>query len=761
MDVVSASPLAVGSVLWQAKALDHRLTIVAKATFSLEPGLSVLAADQLPLEPWSPTAPDGAPPSDLAPLKVRADVVVVGGVHPGVVGSPVLVRLAVGGLEKALEVVAQEDGPLPLLAPLGPAGKLRSALVPAGSSFPGSWPAEPAPEALDRAYFSVAPRDQQLPIIQGDEVLVLDGVLPGRPHLETRLPGISPRVWVETPGGRAQDLALYADQLVIHSREGVCTVTWRGRVKIDRPEQPGRVLVGLATPHGAPELADVLRAVGASPELGVTPAPVRRATGSTLLGQSLSQLKPHPLERTADSTIEPAPPTVPFQASHAAVPPRRTSTMPFQDPRALPASPLSDPRPYAPGELPPLPPPPPPLPPGLSMAQPPPLPPVLGEVTPLPPAVVPAQAQQGAWLSTEELARLPSGLAPAAPPPVTGPPAMLSGAAAMVGAPTVGVPTVGAPTVGAAAMGAPALAGTLSGAPMSGGAPTIGMLHAAAAEGSAPVVAAPSPKKRPPPRGLLNEAIDLLWADPAVGARVRARPAFAPVLDALAEAEPDPELDDPALAKSAKAQEDKRDVFEVLANAEPDTHPLELLLGAVRADGKVVPPLGLFVGELMLGFDERAVLEATAAAVAPFAPLDETLRAAFDAAQALLAQGDKPLAPSVLDAVLVRLRETAAQKRVVPAGLDAQVERALTLARAFVRRKVLGEPHVRATLVVGGAATSLPTYLTLEAAEALPLSHKHRVRVLADVHLALDAGEAASAALVVRGLARLVPLPKR
>lgn len=309
---------------------------------------------------------------------------------------------------------------------------------------------------------------------------------------------------------------------------------------------------------------------------------------------------------------------------------------------------------------------------------------------------------------------------------------------------------------------APALAGTLSGAPpTSGGAPTIGMLHAAAAEGAAPVVSAPAPKKRPPPRGLLHEAIDLLWALPEVAPRVRARPAFAPVLDALAEAEPDPELDDPALAKSAKQQEDHRDVFEVLTNAEPDVHPVELLVGAVRADGKVVPPLGLFAGELMLGFDERAVLEATAAAVAPFATLDETLRAAFDAAQALLSQGDKPLAPSVVDAVLVRLRETAAQKRVVPAGLDAQVERALTLARAFVRRKVLGEPHVRATLVVSGAAASFPTYLTLEAAETLPLSHKHRVRVLAEVHLPLDAAEAASAALVVRGLARLVPLPKR
>ncbi len=46
MEVVSAGPIPAGSVLWQAASGQWVLTVVAKVTFVLLPGMSPLAPEQ-------------------------------------------------------------------------------------------------------------------------------------------------------------------------------------------------------------------------------------------------------------------------------------------------------------------------------------------------------------------------------------------------------------------------------------------------------------------------------------------------------------------------------------------------------------------------------------------------------------------------------------------------------------------------------------------------------------------------------------------
>ncbi len=112
MEILSVSPLPVSSVLWQKGSASWVLTLVCKATFDLVPGESTLAADQ--------DAPNDADnhwnndvsrslraPGNLVPLKVRADVLLVGSAFAAG-GAPVrslVARLLVGKVDKAIEVV--------------------------------------------------------------------------------------------------------------------------------------------------------------------------------------------------------------------------------------------------------------------------------------------------------------------------------------------------------------------------------------------------------------------------------------------------------------------------------------------------------------------------------------------------------------------------------------------------------------------------------------------------------------------------------
>lgn len=111
MDVVSACPLRVASIVWQPEAGPFVLTVAVVVSYTLAPGESLLATTQ-----DAPNEADGHwdddenrslhVASDLAPFKPRADVFLVGHAYaPG--GEPVpslMTRLIVGDIDKSIAV---------------------------------------------------------------------------------------------------------------------------------------------------------------------------------------------------------------------------------------------------------------------------------------------------------------------------------------------------------------------------------------------------------------------------------------------------------------------------------------------------------------------------------------------------------------------------------------------------------------------------------------------------------------------------------
>ncbi|TKD02445.1 DUF2169 family type VI secretion system accessory protein [Polyangium fumosum] len=124
MDVLSLCPLRALGFVWQPRAGTCAQTVVVKATFRLVPGEAVLAeAQDAPGEEerrWDEGPSSSVRvPSDGAPYKARADVVLVGHAYaPGKQPSRSwMARLVVGELDKSIEVwcdrgVRWQDGQL-------------------------------------------------------------------------------------------------------------------------------------------------------------------------------------------------------------------------------------------------------------------------------------------------------------------------------------------------------------------------------------------------------------------------------------------------------------------------------------------------------------------------------------------------------------------------------------------------------------------------------------------------------------------------
>src|SRR4051812_40805315 len=114
MDVLPLGPLRVASVVWQPRRGVWALTAVCKATYTLTPVESPLAAEQeYPNEDDNHWNDDPArslySPSDLVPFKPRADVTLVGHAFAPR-KEPVrslVVRLIVGEVSKAIEVFGE------------------------------------------------------------------------------------------------------------------------------------------------------------------------------------------------------------------------------------------------------------------------------------------------------------------------------------------------------------------------------------------------------------------------------------------------------------------------------------------------------------------------------------------------------------------------------------------------------------------------------------------------------------------------------
>lgn len=267
MEIVAIPPLSVATLKWQEIPGQWTLTLVCKLTFSVEEGTCRLAPAQEPIverdNRWDDDLEGGVyAPCDLVPYKPRPEVVLVGSVFApnGTSGDPIFARLAVGALDKSIEVFPQgEATPAAGLGPL-------AARWPERTDGLGPIAPELAPDArieaplgmdLDSTYFQCAPDDQRVDDLHADEPIVLEHLHPAHEQLITRLPGVRPRTRVELAGMPPWELDLTPDTLWIDTNRSICTLVWRGQLPLDGRDQPGRIFVGIERPGEAVAFPEV------------------------------------------------------------------------------------------------------------------------------------------------------------------------------------------------------------------------------------------------------------------------------------------------------------------------------------------------------------------------------------------------------------------------------------------------------------------------------------------------------------------------
>ncbi len=112
-----------------------------------------------------------------------------------------------------------------------------------GDWDPKVWPAKPLAPYVDASFFHVAPADQHLDRLTGNERIQLEHLHPDYPRFSTRLAPIHPHVVVHKTGKALMDVDLRCDTLVIDTERRVCTLTWRGSVPLAYADEWARVEV--------------------------------------------------------------------------------------------------------------------------------------------------------------------------------------------------------------------------------------------------------------------------------------------------------------------------------------------------------------------------------------------------------------------------------------------------------------------------------------------------------------------------------------
>ncbi|XXX77006.1 DUF2169 domain-containing protein [Sorangium sp. So ce134] len=741
MNVLAAAPVPVASILWQPSAGSWVLTVVCKATFLLRPGESPLAPDQQEAPTPHDAAWEEAPSrslqsaSDLAPVKPRADVVLVGfAFAPGKVPVRSLVaRLAVGDLDKSIEVwcdrIFSQDGTLHE----GPPFSQMPLVYERAAGGPGSWNPVGVSAGSRNAYGQVAVPNLQPPgLVLSDSSKPIEptGFGPIAPTWPSRVEklgrhaaGWSHRDWSRKPLPAGFDPAYFniapPDQQLPSLREDERLV-----LENLHPEHPRLVtqLPGLRP-----------TAIIEGRRGGARPAPMRcdtlwidTARGRCALTWRAQIALEHPEEHgRVVVTLEPpqlargeaAERSVPPSSGHVA-PRSRPSTTQTQIPglrsEHAPVLPWkteergADSAPHS-------------------------SPPSGG----LPFRAPAAQGDLGASMMAS-LARRTPPAPPAGPleqaPPPPPPPAM-------------------------APAGSLGFWGTNDGAP----AMTVGQKFGAVEGAGRASLPAPAEDDRPsrvrasPPRSaaaLADDIVELLWFDPAALPRVRAR--WSDLILELDFEELDPRHDLPA--GDAAAAKDRHDVLGVLTDGSPiePSGVHQALLASIGDRRRFTPPLVLVTGEARFPFDEVEALKATVAVVAPLAGPDKPLKDAIDAIGEVLKSPYLQSSTGVVDRLNQQLKELLAQSsRSSPTGqIEAHTERLLLEQRRYQTRRVLGDVWIRALLAAGGQG-ALPLYLPKALEHRLPLMTSLKVRVLAEAHLRQDQLEHSRYALKALALGRV------
>ncbi|MFO0593397.1 MAG: DUF2169 domain-containing protein [Polyangiaceae bacterium] len=646
------------------------------------------------------------------------------------------------------------------------------------------WNQAPLPEDLDPSYFNAAPEDQRPSELRDGERFTLENLHPDHPRLATSLPGLRPAAFVEMPGRAPQRLHMECDTLWIDTDRSICTLTWRGQIALENKAQPGRVVVAMEEGQKRMSYPDIQRieAGASAPPPVPKPPPSQEGTAIVELVEtqavSVRDTARAALAGMSSSASVKTDSAVPFAQAGAArpadmpqahtMPHRRTphtmtdvnlsADLPFlraekdasEQPRPAPSSAFASALPFPavppPSAAPPSAPAPSVAPPPITpppVAPPPVAPPPVASPAPVTPVTDSPWAGGGPRAGSDTGAYKPpydpSGaravspmVTPLPPPPPPPPPP---------------APVVAAATVGGALAASNA---------------------AAATDVKPPPAVTPAPR---PARSFgAREMVDLLWFDPSIAPRLREHARYKEILQEAAPKPKQASFDDDPFEEAMAAEEPedikaRREIFAVLTRGDAiDAEGVgESMADAVSDDGTFVPPIVLLSGELSFLFDELAQLKAMVAATSPLSQSDKKLKETLDTVNEILQTPWIQGSTGVAEGLVNRVKEAFAQgNRTLPASyLDTHTERMLLEQRAFQKRTVFGEPHLRTLLSPLGVQAAIPTYLAEGLATKLPMVLKMRVRILAEAHLPQDQYETYPACLKAVAIGRVSPLPGR
>ncbi len=198
----------------------------------------------------------------------------------------------------SIELVGASGDPYALagFGPIAPGWATRTSTVGSGTAWarelspldPG--PAAlrvraPLPDAVDAAFFNVAPPHQRLEAITMGQEIVLENLDPELPLIETRLPYCVPQAFYEHPASAAPaPIPLACDTLVIDSDRRLAIVSWRGEVEV---ELSGTEVVGRITVTEGSATEARTHASGPAP----APQVAGDVTGQTLRDEDVLSLR--------------------------------------------------------------------------------------------------------------------------------------------------------------------------------------------------------------------------------------------------------------------------------------------------------------------------------------------------------------------------------------------------------------------------------------------------------------------------------------
>ncbi|MFT3772846.1 MAG: DUF2169 domain-containing protein [Minicystis sp.] len=808
--VVSQGPFSVGSRVWRDARGRLTCTVVAKATYALVPGESAPLAQPRPIQEedahWDGDRSRSVHvPSDLAPFKRKAEVVVVGSAFAAQKAASLVTRVIVGGVDKSIEVFPprhiRADGSVEAGAPLaryplryehaagGPdtdnpagidvtrpdaMGRLPvpqllpplHALDPTGSYVPtcgfgaiaSTWPSRAGLlGSHNRAWLqrpSAAPMPPAFPpnfFQAAPPDQWLDRPLAANERL--LLEGLHPEVrrlvmslsGIEpravVAGPSPEVVRLIGDLLFVDTDQGLCTATFRGQIPFDG--RSARVIV-----VGVPVAAEL------------SPEDVRSIAQRDGDDVETTYVEGNdPAGTTSREVARSSQPVLPFGIDAAPRPALRSNpdgVLPLPAPHgggneAFPA-PVPTPPPVR------LPPP---------VAAPPPVlapapPPVLAPAPP--PVLAPAPPPVLAPAPPPVLASAPPPVLAPAPPPVPAPiavPPLVSApiavlAPAPVAAPAI-VPAPPAPVAGSGA-GQARLSPDLF---------KTGFGGVKAASDAAAAAAPPEPPRERTVRadagaepqasasGQRQAVVRLLSFDAEIVPRLRRAKRFAaafePKLRPLKRAQGvrEPHQEPP--------RDERSDVLRVLCFGQPaDAAEIRRTLADSLDDvDELDPPIVLVGGELRPTFDEIEVLRATVAVVKQVAGGDKKVLGSLTVGQEALAAPIAPRSETALG-LARQIEQAAASLSLPPRYVPLEVERVLIEGRKYKRRTLLGAPQLRAELTPAGGGEAMPIYLPETVADSLPLLVAFPALALCEVVPREDLTEAHDEALLAVAIGRVV-----